>query len=87
MLVDVSDGQTAIEIGKFSVKFIANNRLPYFETTLQTNFTLYREEQDSWTYTVPAFSDPDVKDELSLSVHLNEELAKFVVYSDQTLTI
>ena len=44
VLVDVSDGQTAIEIGKFEVKFIANNRLPYFEPSLQTNFTLYKEE-------------------------------------------
>jgi len=48
---------------------------------------LYKEEQDSWTYTIPAFSDPDIKDELSLSVNLNEYLANFVDYSNQTLSI
>lgn len=86
LYVDASDGQIAVEIGIFTVKFIAKNELPYFEPALESNFVLDKAELNSWNYTLPEFFDSDIKDELSVKVNLGKT-EDFVVFDNSTFTI
>ena len=86
-LANLSDGQTDLEICRFTIEFIGNNHLPYFKPDLGAYLQIYKQGRSfHWTFELPPFFDEDVNDTLNLSVDLMD-IAEFTTFVDGVLHI
>ena len=85
-LVDLTDGQTAVEISSFTVEYVGVNFLPYFDPPISAFLQVFKQEEETpWEYVIPDYFDDNPYDPLSLSVDLSEVFS-FLTYNSETKT-
>jgi hypothetical protein len=75
------------ELATFTVEFIGNNHLPFFDPALTSYLQIYRQASFFvWSYPIPETFDEDNKDMLTVTVDLGDT-AEFMTFTDGELKI
>ena len=81
-MVELTDGEPAKPLATFVVFFKSDNNLPLFEPELTSLMQIYRQPSFFlWTYPLPAYSDLDEDDTVTLTVDLGDA-GEFMSYLD-----